>query len=343
MNAAAIRQQWLAARAVVGIVRAPDWWEFKLAPPLAIFWAVLVAHRAPLLPFLASAALLLGAISTCAVFVSVINDLTDLRVDRLAGKANRMAPLSRPVRAALLGLSALLGVAIAARWRPHPALAAAYLGSFVAFILYSVPPFRLKGRGLLGVIADAAGAHLFPTLVAVLLALAVLPAPVDPLLLALAATWAFAFGLRGILWHQLGDIAADSRASIRTLPRIFPPDAVVRWGERVVFPIELAALLLLLWVVQAPLALFFLALHGGTLWRRFRHDGRGPAIVAPRPRAAIALHEYYALWLPAALILQSGLRHPADLPLLLLVALLFPSRSRQLLADLRPIRPLRPT
>jgi hypothetical protein len=36
-----------------------------------------------------------------------------------------------------------------------------YIMSWVAFSLYSIPPARLKTKGILGVLADASGAHLF--------------------------------------------------------------------------------------------------------------------------------------------------------------------------------------
>jgi hypothetical protein len=51
------------------------------------------------------------------------------------------------------------------------------------------------------------------------------------------------------------------------------------------------------------------------------------------------LHDYYAAWLPAAIILQSSLRHPADLTLLLVQAALFPGRTRQLAGELWRLRP----
>ena len=90
------------------------------------------------------------------------------------------------------------------------------------------------------------------------------------------------------------------------------------------------------------MACLFFALHLGLLWVRFRREGVHPALVAPRPRASIALHEYYALWLPAALILQSSLSHPGDLSLLLLHVLLFPGRARQAAGEFWHMRRHRP-
>src|SRR4029077_12941145 len=93
---------------------------------------------------------------------------------------------------------------------------ASYVGVWAAFSLYSIPPFRLKGRAALGLIADASGAHLFPVLVAALLALRARGDGLDPTWVAACGAWAFAFGLRGILWHQLFDIDNDRKAGVHT-------------------------------------------------------------------------------------------------------------------------------
>jgi hypothetical protein len=342
MTAVAMRAARRAVERATGTIRLGDWWDFKLSPVLGMFWGTALGSNAPLLPLAPAALLLLAAIGACAAFVSVINDLTDLDADMVAGKANGMSGRPRAAKAAFAAVPALIGVAVAAAWRDHLPLAAAYLASFVAFILYSVPPVRLKGRGMLGVVADAAGAHLFPTLTAVLLAFAAIGAPADPVLFGATAAWGFAFGVRGILWHQLGDIEADARAAVRTLAGSVEPAAIVRFAERVVFPIELGALLLLLWSMHGAVACLFLLLHAAVLWSRYRRDRIAPAIVQPRPGAAIALHEYYGMWLPAAIIVQSALRHPADLSLLVVLVGLFPGRALQVVGEIWRMRPGEP-
>ena len=60
---------------------------------------------------------------------------------------------------------------------------------WLAFVLYSVPPFRWKTRGLLGVFANAAGDSLFPTLVAVLSAFQAAQQPLKISWVAAAGTW----------------------------------------------------------------------------------------------------------------------------------------------------------
>lgn len=343
MASAAMRHSCRILENFAKLVRIRDWWDFKLSPLAGLFYAVAAATGAPLLPLLPQALLLLAAVAACAAFVSVLNDLTDLEVDRLAGKRNGMAGRTPAARAALLGLPALAVLGFVLLWRHDLPLAAAYAGSFAAFLLYSAPPARLKARGAFGAAADAAGAHLFPSLTAALLAIGAIGARSDPVLLAATAVWSFALGLRGILWHQLGDVDADRRAGVRTLPRIMGPAAVIRVGERGIFPVEIAALLLMLARIHAAAALLFLAIEAAALWRGAAREGVAPAIVRPRPAASIALHDFYGFWLPAAVIVESGLHHPADLLLLAVHLALFPVRARQAGAGLwQVVRPLTP-
>lgn len=317
------------------LVRFRDWWDFKLSPAAALFYCGAAATGAPLLPLVPQALLLLAAIAACAAFVSVLNDVTDLEPDALAGKHNRMAGRTATARAALLGLPALAGLGFALLWRDDPPLAGAYVGSFAAFVLYSAPPARLKVRGAAGAAADAAGAHLFPAMTALLLAFRAVRAEPDVPMLAAAAVWSVALGLRGILWHQLGDVEADARAGIGTLARRYPPWAVARFGERVLLPAEVVGLLVLLWRMEAAFGCLALAFYLAMAHRLFARTGTAPAIVRPRPGAAIALHDYYGVWLPAAMIVQSALRHPADIAVLALHIVLFPARARQSAAAVR--------
>jgi hypothetical protein len=341
MDAAAIQVGRSAIkRRSLWTFRAADWWEFKLSPLLAIFYGAALGRHAALLPLVPQALLLLAAVALCAAFVSAINDVSDLGVDARAGKANPMAGRSAMVKAATMILPALGGLAIAFLWRRNGALALAYLGSYGAFILYSLPPARLKVRGAFGVAADAAGAHLFPTLTAILLASQAMRAAPDAATIAAGAVWGLAFGLRGILWHQLGDVDADGRAGISTLARRHTSAALARVGTRVLLPAEVVGLLLLLWRMDAALGCLALACYVALLRRLFTRAGIAPAIVRPQPGAAIALHDYYGVWLPAAVILQSALRHPADMVLLALHLLLFPVRARQSAAAVwRALRP----
>ena len=73
-----------------------------------------------------------------------------------------MANASRGLASLAVGLPVAAGLAVAWHWRGDPLLLGCYLAAWTAFTLYSVPPFRLKVRGLAGLVADAAGRSPLP-------------------------------------------------------------------------------------------------------------------------------------------------------------------------------------
>lgn len=268
-----------------------------------------------------------------AAYVSVINDLTDLEDDRAAGKPNRLDGRPRSLAATILTVAIACGIAVAISWRGDPLLLATYLSAWVAFSLYSLPPFRWKGRGVLGVLCDASGAHLLPTLVAVILTFRAAHATPDPFWIAAIGAWAFANGVRGILWHQLSDVANDRTAGVRTFAALHER-AAVRLGTFVAFPIEVLALAAILWRLHSPLPLLALAFYAYVAAKRLRHWSMNAVVVAPRPRFLIVLHEYYDVYLPLAVLAASAIEHPPDLAVLAIHCVIFPARLAQTWRDL---------
>src|SRR5207237_4830600 len=196
------------------LFRAGEWWQYKIAPVVALIAATALVQQKALLPLWPKVVLLLVALALCAAYVSVVNDLADLADDVAARKPNRQLAYSRGGVLALIAFTIAAGAAIVWWWRDEPLLAASYAGSWVVFSLYSLPPFRLKGRGFAGVLCDASGAHLFPALTAVLIASG--PGTHDRAWMAAAAVWAFSYGVRGILWHQLADRDSDALTGMQT-------------------------------------------------------------------------------------------------------------------------------
>jgi 1,4-dihydroxy-2-naphthoate octaprenyltransferase len=314
-------------------VRAGEWWEYKLAPMFAAFYATAVMLRVPVSALWLEGLTTLLAVAACAAWVSVINDLTDREEDLAAGKPNRLAGKPRGYAAALIALTAGAGAAFCILWRHDTLLLAVYLSSWLAFSLYSLPPFRFKRRGILGVLCDASGANLFPTLVAVILAFRGAERPVVPIWLIAVGTWAFMNGIRGILWHQLTDIEYDRIAGVRTFAQGYPK-AAARVGTLVAFPLELAGLAAMLWMINDPLPVWVLGAYSMlVLLRRYRWR-MAAVIVKPKPRFQILLYEYYDAWLPISILVASALRYPLDFIVLAIHLLLFPSRARQTLKDL---------
>jgi 4-hydroxybenzoate polyprenyltransferase len=324
-------------RRLISIVRAGEWWDHKLVPTLAVFYGTLLGQRLPVLPYAGAALALAAAVAAAAAFVSVINDLADRATDKDAGKPNRMEGRPRDQAAALVGLPVAIGIGFLFAWRGDLRLAIAYAGSWIAFSLYSLPPFRLKARGLAGVAADAAGAHLFPSLLAILLASASAGRSPSPWWTASVAIWSVAYGIRGILWHQLADSENDLRAQVATFVRRASPERAAWFGTRVVFPLEAAALAAMLAWIGTALPLVFLLAYALLLALRARLLGTRPVIVASRGTWAMVLQEYYELFLPASILVASALAHRADWLVLLAHLMLFPRRTRSVVAQVAKV------
>jgi hypothetical protein len=307
---------------VLAVSRASEWWVDKFSPILAIFYATASLVGQPLLPLLGHLVVLLPSLLVGAVYVSVLNDWTDLRDDAAAGKTNRLAGRSPRFIGVVLGLCVLFGCGFGYYfWRLSPLSALLYLGAWVVYSLYSLPPVRLKVRGLAGVLADACGAHVFPQLLTVSLVGQWMGQAVPTLWWLAVGTWVLACGVHNILWHQLSDAEADAQAQVDTF--------VLRQGVRrarhlglwVVFPVEVLAFGGMLLSNYNGWALGLLGLYAGLEWCRLHVYGHRPQVLALDSR--IVLSDYYKFFYPLAFLIAQSLRYPSDGVVLGLHLLLF--------------------
>jgi 4-hydroxybenzoate polyprenyltransferase len=302
--------------------RISEWWEHKVAPVCGVFYGTLYLAGVPVSASWVAALTLLIAIAAQATYVSVINDLTDREVDRLAGKSVRNDGRYTPV--ILLVLSIAAGACVAFAWRERTMLLTVYACGWVAFSLYSIPPFRFKERGIAGVLCDAGGAHLFPTLTAVFCA-----AQVHGPWVVVTAVWAFASGVRGILWHQLRDAEVDRRTGVRTFVVRSGERAAVRVAAWIALPVELVALTLMLWQLRSIWPLLALALYAGLMLLRPMRYGARAVIVEPAPATFVVMSDFNGGYLPQSILLASAMVHPTDVFALALHLLLFPRHTWQ--------------
>ncbi len=319
---------------LISLIRADEWWEYKLVPILSTFYATALVLHVAVSSLWAGALLLLLAVVAAAVYASVINDVTDRADDVAAGKRNRVAGRSRSMIAALIAVTVGAGFLFAWLWRDDARLLLCYLATWLAFSLYSLPPFRFKGRGAAGVLCDAAGEQLFPALVAVFLACRGAQRTASGAWVASVAIWALAYGLRGIVWHQLTDVDNDRAAGVRTFARRHPRAAPLI-GTFVAFPLELGALAAMLWKIGGawpPASLVLYLLYAVRSARRWQ---TAPVIVVPKPRFFIVLHQFYSDLFPVALLITASVRDRRDLVVLAAHLLLFPRQAVHAIRRLR--------
>lgn len=189
-------------------LRRKEWWSYKLPPLFGFAYLGLTMNGIPLVDSWGALAFALVWMLGAAGFGYYCNDVFDIEQDRIVGKANSAAghsPIIRLVVLVCLACMAVLPWAVMGRGVVLTVLSVAHLG---LFLLYSVPPVRLKDCSWAGATADTLYAHVLPS-VMVLLAFG----PQDSLqwsgLIVATGLWQGVLGLRSILAHQVADMGSD--------------------------------------------------------------------------------------------------------------------------------------
>ena len=326
------------------LVRSGQWWDHKIPPLIAAaVLAVLPATDPNGLQLFVDLILFLITAVGVAAFGHVVNDLADIKTDALAGAPNQMAALSTQTRTAVLGGTVVCGL-LPWIWLPHTTAALSLLGIEVLLLLiYSLKPIRLKDRAAAGVLADSLYAYVVPVLlsVAVFTQVGGISGPGWAITLTVGM-WALLMGLRGILWHQVGDIAHDQRAGLSTLAtKIGVTHSRRILGVMVI--IEFAAAALALIVVAQGTGESWLPLFGlgyvlyrmfqmSVLWsepvhlRSLRHSGGRIRFLG-----FVLLNEFVEKWLPLAALIAIALRLPLMWFAVLLYLVLFDNAAVEFL------------
>jgi 4-hydroxybenzoate polyprenyltransferase len=316
-------------------MRAAEWWSYKIPPLLAIAYAFILIGDRPPVESIPQAVAGIVSIIAVAAYGYVINDCFDIEVDRRAGKRNSMAGRSVMQRAGILAVILSVG------WLP--AVVVGYGGlsclllaiNFLLPTIYSIPPIRLKERGVSGILSDAFAAHLVPTLF--LASLLVLPLPTVGLyrwlVVGVMAAWYLCVGLRGIMTHQILDREADLASGVVTLATTQDAIRLLRWDRRILYVVEMGvfvSLILLLGQRNVLLVVVFgvfLVLESlmrvmkwGYFVEKSPHEGK-------RFYLPFANNLFYSLWMPLVLAVELAIRWPILFALPIVHFLLF-SRGR---------------
>ena len=320
------------------LVRADDWWAYKIPPLLAVIYATVIRFQVPVQAWTAALGAL-GAIVLVAIYGYLLNDIADIETDRRAGRRNGIGSIGQG-RAIVALAAPLTGVFLLAWWIGDPVVQGLLALNLLLPTLYSVPPVRLKVRGLLGVLADAGGAHVLPTAIVIRAVTAELSAP--PALLALfvatAVGWALFAGLRSIIVHQVRDRLADLRSGITTFGGRLGMARGRRLVRGMLVPAEVICLGLFLGLVvpAAPVAagvlLFWLLVELRKLRRQWTLPLFDPTGRTREPYLPLASNDLYELWLPFGLCLQLALIYPMAWLLLAAQSVFFFDNTRTRLA-----------
>lgn len=273
-------------------VRAHQWWAFKIAPALGLFFlfqelsgvAWTSAHTW-------QAILTAISISIAAVYTSLSNDLFDLESDRLAGKSNRLSGWKPgPLR---MLFAAVFAAGAAVTWALSDLLSQGlYVALWVNWTLYSAPPVRTKNRGALGALSDAIGSHMLPT--ALVVSLTDYDWIAEPHWALIGLAWSLLWGIRGIVWHQLLDWEGDRDSGVNTWAVQLGPSRLANLYVRLIFPLEILAFLSL----SAALPFGPQAFVVFVLVKMLLDMATGTTMHIVRPGAPLVLYDWYLIGFP---------------------------------------------
>jgi len=297
---------------------------------LLVRWADWKATKLPLLLAGMSYALLrkdqLGAAEAAdfaALFVliclyaslgHIVNDYADREADRIAGKQKILARLSKWAAIVVITLPCVGIVAIASAMFQGYTLLLTIVALLVASF-YSLPPIRLKERGVLAWIAAALAQRTLP--------MAIVFEALDQwdwaaVLLCVLGTL---IGLRHIAIHQLGDHYNDLRSGVRTVVTEHGAERIMRLITRGLFPAEVACACVAVGAMSYFEPLVGTAAIAYAIVLALQTWNRG----FPSPLVTYGgISEFYYVILPIMLAFLLARKNPLFLPVLLVSAALVP-------------------
>ena len=321
-------------RSITQTLRASGWWNYKLPPLFAISY--LFVWLTEVVP--AEAAIRLGLLLLWMVgaagFGYYLNNSFDVRQDLKAGKENQASKHSVAMRIFILGLLLLIAYFPWMIMASFPGLLLVTLHIFT-FVLYSVPPVRLKERGWAGIALDSIYAHLLPVLI-------VICAFSEPeirewyLLIFLIAAWQLLVGIKNIILHQLEDNERDKLAGVRTLLTENGVEKGKRIVGNIIYPLEILVFitivsfvaLLEIWLAGILVALFL-------TFKYVRYRYFYPVFFKSFKNRLYFMNDFYDEDLPVIFLILLGLQTSLFWAFLVVHLILFPNFYLRIIKDFR--------
>ena len=322
---------------ILNIIRYNDWWLYKVPTLLAIFYATLSLSGYCIADNWIEILKLVFYICSAAVYVSIINDITDKKLDEKAGKSNFFTTLTSAYSIIILTTTLLLQIIVLFVLSKHMYAALFYLLSLISYSLYSIPPFRLKQNRYLGILADAFGAHCFASIFILMYAYGITKMNLDTNWILAITLWSLLYGIRGIIWHQFVDKDADLKTGIKTLansPNTKPINTIIS----VVFFVETICLLSIIYSLKSWVVFVLFIIYLVILFTRHYLFNSKIIIAIPFSKYyQIIFAEYYEFYFPISILILNTQICSLNIFIIFFQLLLFPKRALILFIELKDI------
>lgn len=198
---------------------------------------------------------IIAAFTTCIGFLGIgylNNDLSDREQDKRAEKNNALFGKSN-LQITLLYFTFALLAFLPWRFLPFDEVSILLIGvELLLFILYSFQPFRLKERGIWGLITDSLYAHVLPAILAswTFYLLIDKAYPYFSWFILSLGIWQFVSGFRNILSHQIKDYKNDLNSNTKTWVNKIGLERASTILKKIALPLEFLFFLGFLAVIQ---------------------------------------------------------------------------------------------
>ncbi len=310
---------------LVQFTRYSEWWEYKLIPLLSIAYATILFYGENIEKVGFQLIIILFAVIFGAIYVSIINDLTDIVEDLSVGKKNRMANISTFSKTFLIVASILIGIIFGYVIFPDKISLVFFVLSYLVFTAYSLPPVRLKKRGFWGVLCDASGAHLFPSLLIASNIAFVNNDERNLIWMLSIGFWALFYGLRGILFHQFYDRENDLKSGTTTFAAGITPSNF-RYAELFIFTAEAIGIgfiilkIINIWIIIA-LMIYLILLLGRSYLLKYKIC----LIILEKDKPSqLLMNDFYMVFMPLSILFSIALNNRYGWVAILIHITLFP-------------------
>jgi colanic acid/amylovoran biosynthesis glycosyltransferase len=196
--------------------RTKQWWQPKAGLILSIVYLAFLLYEIP-----ASEAFLYIIPSICTIlgigiFGHILNDWADLEADKKVGKSNMLEGWHFSQKAFFLSFTLFLAF-FPWVFLPWDELSISLItAEFFLLVVYALPPFRVKTRGILAIINDALYAYAIPALLAFHTFVLFAGADLDVFMYVIIFFWQFSTGVFNMMIHQLEDRENDINTNTHT-------------------------------------------------------------------------------------------------------------------------------
>jgi len=254
-------------------------------------------------------------------FAYLANDYADREDDLAAGKRRSLSRLSKPVALVVIAGAAAANVIVALiLTRSLLYVSLLFVGLAFGWV-YSVEPFRIKARGIWGVIFAPALGKVLP----ILMACSLYRCFAWWIILLILADWLK--NAIDILFHQVVDYEVDRRTGVHTYVVVVGRARAEKdLAALALLGIPAALILACLYAVLIPeyRSIFALTVLGGIFWNALKRKRRNSVQETALSRLLPASYLYYGcavfLLSPAWLSLIACLRNVTFLPVVIIVA-----------------------